>query len=123
MKTNPYLVYVRADEQGHISAVQSSAFLTETAGWVEIDRGYGDRYHHAQANYLPEPLYDERGVHRYRLLNGRVVAQTPQEMEREAAMMPVPEENAEELLLEMAADHEYRLCLLELDIEESEVNE
>ena len=123
MKAKPYLVYVHADEQGRITDVQSSAFLTDPAGWVEIDHGFGDRYHHAQANYLPETLYDERGICRYRLINGKAEPRPPQEMEQEAARLSqlMPEESAETLLLEMAADHEYRICLLELDIEESEV--
>ena len=123
MKAKPYLVYVRADELGRITDVQSSAFLTDPEGWVEIDRGCGDRYHHAQANYLPETLYDERGIPRYRLANGKAEPRTTQEMERDAALLleMTEEESAETLLLEMAADHEYRICLLELDIEESEV--
>lgn len=64
----PYIVYVKPDAQNRIVAVNSSAFLTDTDGWVEIDRGFGDRYHHAQGNYFPKPLYDERGIHRYKIV-------------------------------------------------------
>ena len=47
-----YIVYVCTDDVGHITAINSSAFLTDTAGWTAIDEGCGDRFHHAQGNYL-----------------------------------------------------------------------
>ena len=61
----PYVVYIKVDEQNRIQAVDSSAFLTDTDGWVEIDSGFGDHCHHAQGNYFPLSIYDERGIHRY----------------------------------------------------------
>lgn len=61
----PYFVYIKPDDQNRIRAVNSSAFLTDTDGWVEIDRGFDVRHHHAQGNYFPLPLYDERGIMRY----------------------------------------------------------
>lgn len=76
-----YLVYIRVDDAGRVVDINSSAFLTDTDGWVEIDRGHGDRYHHAQGNYLPGPLMDERGVYRYKLADGAVVDRTQEEME------------------------------------------
>ena len=61
----PYVVYIKVDEQNRIQAVDSSAFLTDTDGWVEIDSGYGDHCHHAQGNYFDKHIYDERGICRY----------------------------------------------------------
>ena len=61
----PYIVYIKPDEQNRIKAVNSSAFLTDTDGWIEIDRGFTDAHHHAQGNYFPKPIYDERGIMRY----------------------------------------------------------
>lgn len=61
----PYIVYIKPDEQNRIQAVDSSAFLRDTDGWIEIDRGVTDRHHHAQGNYFPLPIYDERGIMRY----------------------------------------------------------
>lgn len=55
-------VYAKADEDGRVIAINSDAFLTDTTGWVEIDHGTGDKYHHAQGNYLPGQLMDWRGV-------------------------------------------------------------
>ena len=64
-----YTVYVRADETGRIVEVNSIAFMADTAGWTAIDEGYGDKYHHAQGNYFPQPLYDVRGCANYKLEN------------------------------------------------------
>lgn len=65
MEMQPYIVYIKIDDQNRIRAVNSSAFLTNADGWVEVDRGFGDKYHHAQGNYFPLPIYDERGIMRY----------------------------------------------------------
>ena len=69
---NPYIVYAKTDSGGPITAVNSSAFLPDTAGWTEIDSGYGDRYHHAQGNFFPQPLITEGGAYRYKLIDGMV---------------------------------------------------
>ena len=65
-----YKVYVKTDENGIITAVNSSAFLRDTTDWTEIDEGTGDRYHHAQGNYLDKPLIDENGIYNYKLVDG-----------------------------------------------------
>ena len=61
----PYKVLVRVDDAGRVVEINSSVFVTDTDGWVEIDSGWGDRYHHAQGNYLHGPLMDIRGILRY----------------------------------------------------------
>lgn len=63
---SPNIVYVKLDDANRIISVNSSAFLPDTDGWTEIDSGYGVKYHHAQGNYFPQPLYDERGIKRYK---------------------------------------------------------
>ena len=81
MEHQPYAVLVRTDEQNHIIAINSSAFVADTEGWVQIDEVDGDRYHHAQGNYLPLPLADDRGVYRYKLADGHAVERTQAEMD------------------------------------------
>lgn len=66
MNIRPYIVYARVNDTERITAIDSSAFLSDTTGWTEIDSGFGDKYHHAQGNYFPHPLYDERGICRYK---------------------------------------------------------
>ena len=75
-----YIVYVKINSVGYITAVNSSAFLTDTSGWTEIDRGSGDKYHHAQGNYLPGPLMTDGGAYRYKLVNSKPVECTPEEI-------------------------------------------
>lgn len=61
----PYIIYVKIDDLNRIIAVNSSAFLTNVENWLEIDSGFGDKYHHAQGNYFDKPIMDERGIYRY----------------------------------------------------------
>lgn len=60
-----YQVYIVIDGKNRIVSVDSSAFISDTTGWLQIDEGMGDRYHHAQNNYFPKPKYDDRGIPRY----------------------------------------------------------
>ena len=77
----PYKVLVRVGDAGRVVAINSSEFVTEPDGWVEIDSGWGDKYHHAQGNYLPGPLMDERGIYRYKLVDGKPIDRTAEEMD------------------------------------------
>ena len=92
MQEQPWRVLVRVDDAGRVVAINSSAFVQDTEGWVEIDAGYGDRCHHAQGNYLPMPLADDRGVYRYKLVDGKVVERTVEEMDGDwTPPEPVPD--------------------------------
>lgn len=121
MEKRTFTVYARADAQGRIAAVNSDAFLTDTTGWTAVDSGTGDRYHHAQGNYMPGPLRDDRGICRYRLADGKPVERTAEEMDADWAARPSTEATDTELLLLAAADHEYRLCLMELGVSEDDL--
>ena len=81
MMEQTYKVLVRVDAAGRVVDINSSAFIDDTPGWVEIDHGSGDKYHHAQGNYLTGPLMDWRGVYRYKLSGGAVVERTAEEMD------------------------------------------
>ena len=81
MEFEPYIVYVKTNSNGYITAVNSSAFLTDTTDWVKIDSGYGDKYHHAQGNYFDKLIYDDRGIKRYKLVDGKPVERTQEEMD------------------------------------------
>lgn len=63
------IVYVKTDKDGVITAIDSSAFISG-AGWTEIDRGEGDKYHHAQGHYLEHGLTDADGLYNYKLVGG-----------------------------------------------------
>ena len=76
-----YDVYVKLDDQNLIISVDSSAFLPDVTGWTEIDSGYGYKYRHAQGNYFQKPIIDERGIYRYKLVDGKPVERTQEEMD------------------------------------------
>jgi hypothetical protein len=83
----PYIVYAKINDSGYITAVNSSEFLTDTTGWIEIDSGYGDKYHHAQGNYFPECIITEGSAYRYKLVGGKVIECTAKEIaEQEKAI-------------------------------------
>ena len=92
-----FCVYVKTDDSQKIVNINSDAFLVDFAGWVQIDEGTGDRYHHAQGNYLLGPLYDERGIPRYKLQGGKAVERTQEEMDADY-VPPEVQPTAEELL-------------------------
>ena len=92
MDMQPYIVYVRTDDAGSITAINSSAFLQDTTDWVQIDSGYGDKYHHAQGNYFPLPIRTMGGAYRYKLVDGQPVECTAEEIAaQEEALKPVDE--------------------------------
>lgn len=77
----PYIVYVKIDTVNRIIEVNSSEFIRDTETWIEIDRGYTQNHHHAQGNYFPKPIMDDRGIYRYKLEDGEVVERTQEEMD------------------------------------------
>lgn len=90
MEMTPYIVYIKTGDANRITAVNSSAFLTDTTGLVEIDRGYGDKYHHAQGNYFPQPIITMGGAYRYKLVDGKPVECSAEEIAaQEATLRPV----------------------------------
>lgn len=88
-------VYAKTNENGIITAINSGAFLTATAGWTEIDEGEGDKYHHAQNNYLSAGLTDENGIFNYKLTDGKPVLRTAEEKAPELERIATVQEIAE----------------------------
>ena len=76
------------DTANRITAVNSSAFLTDTTGWVCIDSGYGDKYRHAQGNYFDKPIH---GIPVFKFENGIVLERTQEEIDADIAALPVPD--------------------------------
>lgn len=95
MDTESCKVLVQTGDAGRVTAINSDAFVSGD-GWTQIDEGEGDRYRHAQNNYLLKPLTDERGVYRYKLVDGLVVQRTQAEMDADFDARPAPEPTAEE---------------------------
>lgn len=112
-----YIVYIKLNENGYITAVDSSAFLTDIADWVEIDRGYGDKYHHAQNNYFDKHIMTMNGVYRYKLIEGKIIECTPEEIaEQELLNNSIHEHTPQDDTDAMMVDHELRITMLELNL-------
>lgn len=79
MDLRPTGVYVQTNENGHITAIGSDFFLPGIAGWQRIDEGFGERYDHAQGQYLPLPVYDEEGHANWKLEGGKPSLRTDAE--------------------------------------------
>ena len=90
-----HTVYVKLDENSIITAINSSAFLSDTSSWTEIDEGEGDKYHHAQNHYLPAGLTDENGIFNYKLADGKPELCTAEEKAPELAHIATTQEIAE----------------------------
>ena len=97
MEMRPYIVYVKVDESNRVTSINSSAFLADVTGWTEIDSGYGDKYHHAQGNYFDKPLCDERGIYCYKLVDGKPVERTQEEMDADYVPPEVKPTDAERI--------------------------
>lgn len=80
-ESNKYIVYVKLNDANNITSVNSSAFITDINGWTEIDIGFGYKFHHAQSNYFSKPIIDDRGIYRYKLVDGKPVERTQDEID------------------------------------------
>lgn len=103
MQMKPYIVYIKTGDANRITTVNSSAFLIDTTGWTEIDSGYGDKYHHAHGNYFPQPIRTMGGAYRYKLVDGKPVECTDEEIAaQEDALVPSDPEPEPDIYDELA---------------------
>ena len=86
-----YEVYVKIDEQNRIIEINSNEFISDLTNWIKIDEGEGDKYHHAQGNYLPFPLVNDHMIYRYKLVDGVPVERTQEEMDADYVEPEIPE--------------------------------
>ena len=70
-----YKVYIKLDSDNNITFINSELFLSqeEKANTTLIDEGEGDKYSHAQSQYLKIGLIDELGRYNYKYIDGAVV--------------------------------------------------
>ena len=82
-------VYINKDSENNITSINSNIFLSqeEMDSMTEIDQGQGDKYAHAQGQYLEKGLVDEHGRYNYKYVEGKVVevaeADKPKDVEPE----------------------------------------
>ena len=98
MQTPKSRVYVLLDSESRVLRLEGEYSLpADLTGWTKIDEGYGDRFSLAQSHYCAKPLYDG-AIPRYKLVDGKVVERTTEEIEADKAKLPkpvIPKTNAE----------------------------
>lgn len=98
METIKYQVYAKIDSKNSITHIISSPFLTDASDWILIDEGENfDKYYHAQSNYLEKSIYTEDGIPRYKLVDGKAVERTSEEIEADKPKPPEPQPTIEDL--------------------------
>lgn len=78
MEENLIKVYVKLDNNNVIIDINSSIFIQDLTGYVQIEEGNGDKYAHASGNYLEKGLKTD-GKYNYKLVDGKVVELTDNE--------------------------------------------
>lgn len=98
MLTPKSRVYVLLDSESRVLRLEGEYSLpNDLTNWIKIDEDFGDKYALAQSHYLDKPLYDG-AVLRYKLVDGKVVERTAEEIEADKAKLPkpvIPKTNAE----------------------------
>ena len=74
-----FSVYVKVDDAGRIIDINSSMFLKHTDGWIEIARGVGDAFQHAQGNFLQKPIFN-MGIPVYKMEKGEIKERSAEEI-------------------------------------------
>lgn len=103
---NEYKVYVSLSN-GYITSINSEIFLSEEemSTMTEIDKGQGDKYAHAQSQYLDKELVDEHGRYNYKFVEGKVieVVETEKQTIEEPKAVPTEQEKINaQLMLQIA---------------------
>lgn len=110
-------VYINKDSENNITSINSSIFLSEEemSKMIEIDKGQGDKYAHAQGQYLEKGLVDEQGRYNYKFVNGKVVEVT--EAEKPKVVEPEQQATAQD---KIEAQVMYTALMTDTLLEESE---
>lgn len=126
MQTPKSRVYVLCDSESRVLRLEGEYSLpADLTGWIKIDEGYGDDFALAQSHYLDKPLYDG-AVLRYKLVDGKVVERTAEEIEADKAKLPKPAptttERVTSLEEQLATADETAISLYEAQQKQDEIN-
>lgn len=126
MQTPKSRVYVLTDAESRILRLEGEYSLpADLTGWTKIDEGNGDRFSLAQSHYLDKPLYDG-AVLRYKLIDGKVVERSAEEIEADKAKLPKPapttSERVTSLEEQLATADETAISLYEAQQKQDEIN-
>ena len=72
MVEDKHKVYIKINTNNEIIDINSSIFIQNFTGWIEVDSGFGDKYAHSQSHYLDNPLINDEGEYNYKYENGEI---------------------------------------------------
>lgn len=112
-------VYALLNAAGYITRIDGGytiGNIATPADWVLIGEGYGDKYNLCQSNYLSQPIRTMGGAYRYKLVDGKPVECTAEEIAaQEEDNKPVPVPTTEDRLKELESQNQMLMdCLLEM---------
>ncbi len=84
-------VYIKINSNNCVPEINSSSFLTDTTGLIQIDEGIGDRYIYAQNNYFDKPICEMRQsitIYHYKYVDGVVLERTAEEIQADIDNTP-----------------------------------
>ena len=91
-------VYIRLDSENRIISCEGGYTMQnidDISKWTLIDEGEGDKYNLCQSNYFEKPLTDDRGIYRYKYIDGEINERSQEEMDADYVqpeIIPTPEE-------------------------------
>ena len=110
--------YITVDDQNRILCGWSDGPHPDrdTTGAVLLTDKGGYQFRLAPGGEENPALWDMDGIPRYKWDGSAAVLRTEEELDADRAARPAPPPTTEEVLLELAADHEARLCEIELGV-------
>lgn len=66
-----YSVYIKLNSLNEITYINSSLYDSGD-GLIKIDSGFGNKYAHAQQNYLTKEIVNNDGTYNYKYINGNI---------------------------------------------------
>lgn len=112
-------VYVKTDDCNRIVCVEgglTASNISDFSNWIMIDEGTGKKYDFCQSMYFEGGLYAEDDILRWKLVAGKPVLRTDEEIQADREARPSPPPDEEDDLAAMLIDHEYRITLMELGV-------
>lgn len=68
----PIKVYIKVNSNNEVIDINSEIFIKDLTGWIYIDEGFGDKYAHAQSQYLEKPLVNEDRQFTFKYINNKI---------------------------------------------------
>ena len=72
MEEQPIKVYIKVNSNNEVIDINSEIFIQDLTNWIYIDSGFGDKYAHAQSQYLDKPLINEDGQFTFKYINNKI---------------------------------------------------